>query len=109
MLASVPGVKKEKEKDGTFLYQAPLAQRQLVGIASVETNGDRATVAYNWKWLPNALGDTFDAGGSLVKSFGMWERQTLINKYQVDFYSGDPTKSTIALVRSGRGWKISEQ
>ena len=56
-------------------------------------------MTYNWKWLPNALGDTFDAGGPLVKSFGMWERQTLINKYQADFYHGDPTRSTLTLVR----------
>jgi hypothetical protein len=110
VLASVPGVKKEKEKDGTFLYQAPLAQRQLVGIAAVTMIGpDSATVEYSWKWVPNQLGEVFDAGGPVVKSFNLWDRQTLINKYQVDFYSGDPTKSTIALVRSGRGWKISEQ
>jgi len=52
------------------------------------------------------LGDVFDAGGPLVKSFNLWERQTLINKYQVDFYNASPTKSTLALVRSGREWKI---
>ncbi len=110
VLASVPGFKREKEKDGTFLYQAPLAQRQLVGIAAVTVIGpDSATVEYSWKWVPNHLGEVFDAGGPVVKSFNLWDRQNLINKYQVDFYSGDPTKSTIALVRSGRGWKISEQ
>jgi len=110
VLASVPGFKKEKEKDGTFLYQAPLAQRQLVGIAGVTMIGpDSATVEYSWKWVPNQLGDVFDAGGPVVKSFNLWDRQNLINKYKVDFYTGDPTKSTIALVRSSRGWKISEQ
>jgi hypothetical protein len=110
VLASVPGLKKEKEKDGRFLYQAPLAQRQLVGIAGVTMIGsDTATVEYSWKWVPNQLGDVFDAGGPMVKSFNLWDRQNLINKYKVDFYTGDPTKSTIALVRSGRGWKISEQ
>ncbi len=110
VLAGVPGFKKEKEKDGTFLYQAPLAQRQLVGIAAVTMIGpDSATVEYSWKWVPNQLGDVFDAGGPVVKSFNLWDRQNLINKYKVDFYTGDPTKSTIALVRSGRGWKISEQ
>jgi hypothetical protein len=108
LLTSVPGFKKEKETDGTFLYQAPLAQRQLVGIAGVNMNGaDNAIVEYNWKWVPNQLGDVFDAGGPLVKSFNLWERQTLINKYEADFYHGNPTKSTLALVRNGRGWKIS--
>jgi len=106
LLKGIPGFTKSEPKDGAFICQAPVAQRQLLGVASVETNGDRATVAYNWKWLPNALGDTFDAGGSLVKSFGMWERQTLINKYQADFYHGDPTTSTLTLVRQDKGWKL---
>jgi hypothetical protein len=110
LLTGVPGVKKEKEKDGTFLYQAPLAQRQLVSIAGVTMVGtDSATVDYNWKWVPNQLGEVFDAGGSVVKSFNLWDRQTLINKYQVDFYNGETTRSTVALVRSGKGWKIAAQ
>jgi len=107
LISGVPGLKKSIEADGTFSYQAPLAQRQLVGIAGVSMNGpDNAIVEYTWKWLPNQLGDVFDAGGPLVKSFNLWERQTLINKYQVDFYNASPTKSTLALVRSGREWKI---
>jgi len=107
LLTGIPGLKKAKEADGTFSYQAPLAQRQFVSIAGVSMNGaDNAIVEYNWKWVPNQLGDVFDAGGPLVKSFNLWERQTLINKYEVDFYHGDATKSTLALVRNGRGWKI---
>jgi hypothetical protein len=107
LISSVSGFKKSEEADGTFLYQAPLAQRQLVSIVSVTMNGaDNAVVEYNWKWVPNQLGDVFDAGGPLVKSFNLWERQTLINKYEVDFYHGDPTKSTLVLVRNGREWKI---
>ena len=110
LLTSIPGFKKEKEADGTFLYQAPLAQRQLVSIASVTMNGaDNAVVEYNWKWVPNQLGDVFDADSPVVKSFNLWDRQTLINKYEVDFYNGEPTKSTLALARSGRDWKISKQ
>jgi hypothetical protein len=107
LLAGVPGVKKSEEADGTVLYQAPLAQRQFLSIANIQMNGvDNAAVEYNWKWLPNALGDVFDAGGPLVKSFNLWERQTLINKYEVDFYHGDPTRSTLALVRNGKEWKL---
>ncbi len=107
LMSGVPGFKKSKEEDGTFSYQAPLAQRQLVSIAGVNMTGvNNATVEYTWKWVPNQLGDVFDASGPLVKSFNLWERQTLINKYQVAFYNGEPTKSTLALVRNGREWKI---
>ena len=110
LLTALPGFKKEKEADGTFSYRAPLAERQFVGVAGVNMIGvNSATVDYNWKWVPNPLGNVFDAGGSLVKSFNMWERQTLITKYEVDFYNGSPTKSTLALVRSDRGWKLPGQ
>jgi hypothetical protein len=110
LLNSVAGVKKEKEADGTFEYQAPVAQRQLVSIAAVEMSGvNSANVGYNWKWIPNQLGDVFDAGGSLVKSFNMWDRQTLINKYEADFYHGGPARSTIALTRTGKDWQVSTQ
>jgi len=110
LMTGLPGFTKSKEADGTFSYQAPLAQRQFVSIAGVNMNGgNNAIVEYNWKWVPNQLGDVFDAGGPLVKGFNLWERQTLINKYEADFYHGNPTKSTIALVRNGREWKISAQ
>lgn len=108
MMAVVPGSKKTEEQDGTFLYQVPLADRKFVSIAGVEMTGvNSAAVAYNWKWVPNQLGDVFDAGGPLVKSFNMWERQTLINKYQADFYHGDSSRSTIFLARNGREWKLA--
>lgn len=110
LLTGLPGFKKSKETDGTFSYQAPLAERQFVNIASVNMIGaNSATVEYDWKWAPNALGDVFDAGGPLVKSFNTWDRQTLINKYEADFYHGNPTKSAFALVRNGGEWKISGQ
>ena len=109
LMSGVPGFKKSKEADGTFSYKASLAQRQLVSLAGVNMNGaDNAIVEYTWKWVPNQLGDVFDAGGPLVKSFNLWERQTLINKYQVDFYNANPTKSTLTLARNGREWKISK-
>jgi len=110
LLTVVPVLKKEKEADGTVLYQIPLAERQFVSIASVNTTGvNSATIDYYWKWAPNQLGNVFDAGSPLVKSFNMWERQTLINKYEVDFYNGGPTRSTLALVRGDRGWKVPGQ
>jgi len=106
LLASIAGCKKEKEADGTDSYEVPLAQRQLVAIGNITTGGDNATVDYTWKWSPNQFGDIFDAGGSLVKSFNLWERQTLINKYNADFYHADPAKATLALVHTGQDWKI---
>jgi hypothetical protein len=107
LLTGLPGLKKKQETDGTFLYQAPLAQRQFLSVAGVTMIGaNSATVDYNWKWVPNQLGDVCDAESPLVKGFNLWDRQTLINKYDVDFYHGSPTKSTLALVRNGREWRL---
>jgi hypothetical protein len=108
LMTALPGLKKWKETDGTLAYQVPLAQRQLVSIADIAMNGvDNATVAYTWKWVPNQMGDVFDAGGSLVKGFNLWDRQTLIDKYEADFYHGSPTRSTLAFARIDREWRIS--
>ena len=110
LITSLPGLKKEKKTDGSFLYQAPLALRQFIGIAGIKTVGvNSSTADFNWKWVPNQLGNVYDAGGPLVKSFNQWDRQTLINKYGVDFYTGGPTKSTLALLRGARGWKLAGQ
>jgi hypothetical protein len=108
LVTTIQGVRKFKETDGTFAYQVPIAQRQLLNVNSVTMNGvNSATIEYTWKWVPNQAGDVFDAGGSLVKGFNLWDRETLINKYEADFYHGSPSKSTLALVRADRGWKIS--
>lgn len=110
LVSSIPGFKKWKEADGTFTYQIPLAQRQLVNVSAVNMAGvNNATVEYSWKWVPNQMGDLFDAGGPLVKGFNLWDRQTLINKYEADFYHATPTKSTLALARTDQGWKIATQ
>ncbi|MGO9123644.1 MAG: hypothetical protein ACLP6G_02025 [Terriglobales bacterium] len=109
-MEALPGFKKWKEADGTFTYQVPLAQRQLVSISSVTMNGvNNAIVEYTWKWVPNQFGEMFDAGGPLVKGFNLWDRKTLIDKYEADFYHGNPAKSTLALARADQGWKISVQ
>jgi hypothetical protein len=110
LMAALPGVRKSKETDDTFSYQVPLAQRQLVSITAVTMSGvNSATIEYNWKWVPNQMGDLFDAGGSLVKGFNLWDRETLINKYEADFYHGSAMRSTLALARSDQGWRISAQ
>jgi hypothetical protein len=80
-----------------------------VSIAGIVVDGSNATVEYTWKWAPNQIGDVFDAGGPLVKSFNLWDRQTLINKYEADFYHSEPTKSALTLVRNGQEWKILAQ
>ncbi len=110
LMTGIPGFKKWKEADGTFSYQVPLAQRQLVSINGVTMNGvDNAIVEYTWKWVPNQFGEVFDVGGPLVKSFNLWDRQALIDKYEAGFYHGNPTKSTLAMARSDQGWRISGQ
>ncbi|MGD0181462.1 MAG: hypothetical protein ABSC15_16730 [Terriglobales bacterium] len=110
LLTAIPDTKKWKETDGSFAYQVPLAQRQLVSVTNITMRGvNNATVEYAWKWVPNQLGDVFDAGGSLVKGFNIWDRQNLINKFEADFYHGNPTKSTLTLARTDHGWKISAE
>ncbi len=110
LVSAISGFKKWKEADGTFTYQVPLAQRQLVNVSAVNMVGvNNAVVDYTWKWVPNQMGDLFDAGGPLVKGFNLWDRQTLINKYEADFYHATPTKSTLALARTDQGWKIATQ
>jgi hypothetical protein len=110
LVSAIPGFKKWKEADGTFTYQVPLAQRQLVNVSAINMTGvNNAVIDYTWKWVPNQMGDLFDAGGPLVKGFNLWDRQTLINKYEADFYHAIPTKSTLALARTDQGWKIATQ
>ena len=104
------GEKKEEDAKGAVLYQVPLARREFVSIANVSMSGVNTAVAqYNWKWVPNQLGDIFDASGPLVKSFNLWDRQTLINKNGADFYSEGGKRSTLTLARAGREWNIAAQ
>ena len=109
-LASIPGFKKWKNADKTVSYASPLAERQLVEISNITMTGvNDASVQYTWKWVPNQLGNDFDAAGALVKSFNTWDRATLIEKYGADFYHGDPTRASINLVRTDKGWKIATE
>lgn len=101
LLNSITGVKKVNNPDKTATYTVPLAQRKLLSIDKITMVKPRvAQVAYTWKWAPNRLGEQFDAAGSLVQSFGNWDRQTLINSYGVDFYSAAPTKTSIVLMEN---------
>ncbi|MFB3814986.1 MAG: hypothetical protein ACE14L_12835 [Terriglobales bacterium] len=106
--ARFPELQKAKNLDGTLAYVVPLADRQLVAIEKVVTNTpSSATVTYTWKWAPNKVGEDFDAAGKLVQSFNTWDRATLISKYGVDFYHGEPSKTTVNLVKGPKGWEIA--
>lgn len=108
LLADLPGVTKNTEKDGTDVYVVPLAERTLLGISSITMNSPtRATVSYTWKWEPNKLGNLFDASGSMVKSFNTWDRAKLIERYGANFYHGDPTSITLVLAKGDQGWQIA--
>lgn len=108
LLAELPGVSKMKDKDGADLYVVPIAERKLLEVSKVTMNSPtRAVIEYSWKWEPNKLGNLFDASGSMVKSFNTWDRSTLIQKYGANFYRGDPTKVTLALMKGDRGWEIA--
>ena len=97
-----------KEKDGTQSYTVPLATRELTSVDKVNMlSPSRATVDITWKWQPNKLGNLFDASGSLVKGFGTWDRAILIQKYGADFYHGDPTKVSLGMMKTDRGWQIA--
>lgn len=107
LMNDLPGVMKTKDKDGTQGFIVPLAERKLVEAPKVTMTGTgRATVEYAWKWDPNKMGNLFDAGSSMVKTFNTWDRSTLIDKYGANFYHAEPTKVTIAVMKGDKGWQI---
>jgi hypothetical protein len=109
-LKQIQGLKQSKDADGTDSYVVPLAERKLVAASNINMiTPSRATVDLTWKWEPNQLGEMFDASGPAVKSFNTWDRATLIRKYGANFYHGQPTKVTLALVKTERGWQIATE
>jgi hypothetical protein len=108
-VSDIPNASKTREKDGTDLYVFPLAERRLVDISKVTMlSPTRANIEFTWKWEPTKLGNLFDASGSLVKSFNVWDRTTLIDKYGAAFYHADAAKVQIALTKSDQGvWQIA--
>jgi hypothetical protein len=110
LFSDFPGATKVRDKDGTDAYVIPLAERKLVEVTKITMNGPtHATIEYTWKWEPNKLGNLFDASGSMVKSFNTWDRATLIQKYGANFYHGEPTKVSLAVMKTDRGWEISTE
>jgi hypothetical protein len=105
--SELPGVTKTAG-DAAQTYIVPLAGRKLVGTPKVTmTSMGHATVEFTWAWEPNQLGEIFDAAGPEVQSFNTWDRGTLIDKYEVKFYHGAPTKATLACVRGDKGWETA--
>lgn len=101
LLSGINGVEKVKNaKDNTVTYVVPLAQRQLVEVSKITMiRPHLARVDYSWKWVPNRLGQEFDAAGDLVKSFNSWDRATLIKDHGADFFNAPPARSSIVLMQ----------
>lgn len=109
-LADVAGVKKSKNKDDNDDYAVPLAQRKLIEVNKITMiTPSKAAVEYTWQWDTNKAGDLLDAAGPAVKAFNTWERSTLIDKYGANFYHAAPSKVTVAMVKSNKGWQISTE
>lgn len=110
ILKQIPDVKHVKNSEQVESYTVPLANPKLVSVSKVTMDGPRrATVEYSWQWDPNALGESFDAKGQAVKSFNMWDRGTLIDKYGVRFYHADPMAVSVLLVKGKEGWQIANE
>ena len=110
LLKQIPDVKRTKNSEGVESYTVPLAHPKLISVSKVTMDGPRrATVEYSWQWDPNALGESFDAKGQAVKSFNMWDRSTLIDKYGVRFYHADPMLVSVVLAKGKEGWQIANE
>ena len=109
-LTAIPGLVKTKNFDGTDAYTVPLAERKLGETSKITiTDRDIAYVQFSWQWVPNELGQYFDATSPAVKNFNTWDRSTLIQKYGVAFYQVPPAQATLTFVRGNKGWKLSAE
>jgi hypothetical protein len=110
-LTAFPEFQKAEEKDGTVALAVPLARRQLVQVNKVTMNGpSMARVEYTWKWEPTPVGELFDASGPQIKSFNLWETQSLIEKYGANFYHGDAKKVAVNVVKNDKGsWQVMSE
>lgn len=101
------GCRHKEGKEGAMEHVAPLAERRLIAVTKVTNNSPRqAVVEFTWQWEPNELGNVFNAENPTFKSFPLWERMLLLDKYGVRFY-GEPIKDSVRLIRTDHGWMIS--
>jgi hypothetical protein len=110
-LKRIDGVANVKEKDGTDLYEIPVAERQLVAVSNIKMlSPTRANITMSWNWKTTALGELLDASGPTVKAFNTWDRSTLIDKYGANFYHAAPTEVTLGLAKADNGtWGIATE
>ena len=110
-LKRIEGVTTSTEKDGTQVYQVPVAQRNLVSVSNINMlSPTRANISMTWNWKTTALGDLLDASGPAVQAFNSWDRATLIQKYGADFYHAAPTQVTISLAKADNGtWQVATE
>jgi hypothetical protein len=110
LLADISGVQHTQDASGATAYNVPLAARSLVDVtAATMPVPTRAQFDYRWKWAPNPMGEMYDASGTLVQSFNTWDRQVLIDKYNVKFYHGDPQKNTLHVAWQGGKWQVATE
>jgi len=110
VLASIAGIKQEKNRDGSTTYTVPLAERKLVAVSGVTV--ERANVArvdFTWEWAPNQMGDLFDATGPAVMKLNMWDRATLIQKYGADLFHGKPEREAVRVWHTEKGWVLAQE
>jgi len=110
LLTEIQGVQHTQDASGATVYNVPLADRNLVDVATVTMPvPTRAEFDYRWKWAPNPMGEIYDASGKLVQSFNTWDRQALIDKYNVKFYHGDPQKNTLHVAWQNGKWQVAAE
>ncbi|HXY03201.1 MAG TPA: hypothetical protein VEI49_06450 [Terriglobales bacterium] len=110
-LKRIDGVTTAKEKDGTEVYEVPVAERKLVAVSDIKMlSPTRANVSMSWNWKTTPMGELLDASGPTVKSFNTWDRSTLIDKYGANFYHAAPTQVTISLAKADNGtWQVATE
>ncbi len=109
VISAIPELRKRDDKDGTTVFFVPLASKKVVSITKVTMSGpNMARIEYTWQWAPTPVGDIFDTNSKFVKTFNIWDTQTLISKYDVNYYHGEPTKAVVNMVRGDNDqWKVA--
>ena len=106
-LDGITGVEHVR-KDGNDDYAVPLAHRKFVQVGKITMQPPgKAVVEYTWNWEPTKAGDLFDTEGPLVKTFGTYERSTLIERYGANTYHVGPNTVAVLLVRGDKGWEVN--
>ena len=104
-LAELANVQTQPESDHTILYTLPLASRKLVSVNKVsKLTPDRFEVDYTWAWQTTQAGELFDIPGKLVQELPTYDRSVLIDQHGASYFHGEPSQSTLLLMKSDKGW-----